>query len=1102
MAQLANRYEIGAYINQGAMGTVYRAHDAQTGQVVAIKQLKADVLAQEPDVLERFRREGEALRALNHPNIVKWIDSFQDGDQLYLVMEYLSGGSLADLLAAQGKLTVERTLGLGLELADALARAHHLRIIHRDLKPANVLIADDGTPRLSDFGVAHVGKSDLTQSGAIIGTLAYAAPEVLNGEPLDGRADIWALGVMLFEMLSGQLPFTGDSMRALIVAIFSQPTPDLEKLRPDTPIALVDLIYRMLEKNPEQRVSTVRLIGAELDALVQGIDTSVRGAIRVPAAFEPISATRLPATPLSTANRLHNLPSQTTEFVGRQDELKQIEAALGNPAIRLLTLVGPGGMGKTRLSLEAAAHQVGTFSDGVYFIELAPLSAAKDIATTLAAEIGLQIQPDERTPEQQVIRFLAEKQMLLIMDNFEHLLAGTGFVTQLLAGAPTVKLFATSRERLNLAAETIFTLDGMDFPDWETPADAITYSAVKLFMQGAQRAQPGFELKAEDLTYVARICRMVRGLPLGILLAAAWVELLSLKEIATEISQSLDFLESQQRDLPERQRSIRAVFDYSWNLLNEAERDAFMRLAVFRGGFMREAAARMADVSLRTLSTLVNKSLLRRDPNSGRYEIHELLRQYAEGRLNEAGQADEARAAHAAYFADFMAQHEPDIAGGRQREGLDAIDADFENVRGAWQWAGAHKDGAAIGKMLEALNLFAVMRRRTFTRYELVMQARSAFAPQAGVAPSAIYGALLRPLLVHEFEEPNARASAEASLAIAEMHGDSLEIARSLSALGRVLAFEKEVDRALPLVERGLAIGQQLNDSMLIALHLSSIGIVHSLQGQRDETIARYHQSRDVAKAAGNKFWVARMLNDLTGELFSIGQIDLGTQYTEDAGKLYHEIGDRVGGLLDGGAQANRSLIFDDTATAYKTCHALLNAAKSVQDPYHEAMANTLLGILAMRENDYAQAATLIEAGREMMLTFPFASIFWNSIRALLAWEQGTIPTASGYLRPALTVVLELRSTWHMLLGAPIVAGVVAARGRSEVAVTLLSRQTSDPRWIAGMLEGNSAIRRLPADLERDLGKMAYDAAWERGKTLDLEATLRELLASGIFDTK
>jgi NarL family two-component system response regulator LiaR len=270
---VANRFELGYLIGEGGVGRVYKGLDTQTGGAVAIKVLRPEVLLDAPDLVERFRREGEILRELNHPNIVAVLATFEEADQGYIVMEYVGGGSLAGLLRNQPQLPLGRALGIGLEVADALARAHHLNIIHRDIKPGNILLAKDGTPRLTDFGLAHIASyPPITKVGHVIGTFQYLSPEGCNRQPLDERGDIWSLGVVLFEMLAGERPFEGEGYPGAIVsAILNQPVPSLAQYRDDVPPALDELLGRMLAKNRGARIPSMRQVGAELEAIKRGL---------------------------------------------------------------------------------------------------------------------------------------------------------------------------------------------------------------------------------------------------------------------------------------------------------------------------------------------------------------------------------------------------------------------------------------------------------------------------------------------------------------------------------------------------------------------------------------------------------------------------------------------------------------------------------------------------------------------------------------------------------------------------------------------------------------------------------------------------------------
>jgi tetratricopeptide (TPR) repeat protein len=354
---VANRFAINDpdhdLLGRGGMGAVYRATDTLTGELVAVKVLdlhQTSEVSQTSEVFERFAREGEALRQLNHPNIVRMVAAVEENGQHYLVMEYVSGGSLEDLLARQGRLPPKRVAEIALEVADALTRAHHLGIIHRDLKPANVLLVQDGTPRLADFGIAYLTDIPrLTQTGVLVGTVDYLSPEICQGEPPDECSDIWAFGVMLFQMLTGSLPFEGKSLTAKITAILTQPVPDLVRLVPEVPDALAGLVRQMLEKDPRQRVPSVRLVGSELEGILKG---------RLKTPSRPTKA-------ISDTSSLDSVPPflrigeeiEKPVFVTREAELAQLHRLLerslaGNGQVVFIT--GDPGQGKTALAQEFA----------------------------------------------------------------------------------------------------------------------------------------------------------------------------------------------------------------------------------------------------------------------------------------------------------------------------------------------------------------------------------------------------------------------------------------------------------------------------------------------------------------------------------------------------------------------------------------------------------------------------------------------------------------------------------------------------------------------------------------------------------------------------
>lgn len=681
---LANRYEILEEIGSGGMGSVYRALDTQSDTLVAIKQLKPQIVHMNPELIARFQRESEILQQLNHPNIVNWLDTISHNNNHYIVMEYIHGGDLQEILH-EGVPPIQRSLEIALDIADALTRTHRLNIVHRDLKPANVLLAEDGTPRLTDFGLARTNHqtADLTQRGAILGTLYYLPPEIISGQEVNHLADIWSFGVMLFQMLTGSLPFIGENKASILRAILADPVPDIEYLHPHISPALADLIYRMLTRDLAQRLPSVRLVGFELEAILHNsppqLHTRPTSAIYTDTPTLILS-NRFSESPHTPALPHHNLPHNITPFVGRQLELNQVTEQLN--AQRLVTILAAGGMGKTRLALEIGRQQLPHWEDGVFFVDLAALDTGEAVGVKIIEAIGLNLQSRVGSEVQEnLLSYIQDKNILLILDNFEHVLDGAYWVSALLDSAPHTKIMITSRSRLNLKLEQVVNLSGMPLPPSDVQFNEwAEYSILQLFTQSARHALPAFEVDKDNLADIVALCCQVQAMPLAVVLAAGWITMLDPAEIRHEIEQSIDFLEVDTADRVERHRSIRAVFDYSWDLLTQDEQDCFKQLTVFRGGFTRHAAQAVTGANLRTLLGLLDKSLLQRTP-AGRFGVHMLLREYGAEHLAQNPADYQATCLnHATYYANFIAQHTPALTQDIQRQALQEIDAEIDNI--------------------------------------------------------------------------------------------------------------------------------------------------------------------------------------------------------------------------------------------------------------------------------------------------------------------------------------------------------------------------------------------------------------------------------------
>src|SRR5213593_367262 len=382
---------------------------------------------------------------------------------------------------------------------------------------------------------------------------------------------------------------------------------------------------------------------------------------------------------------MKNLPLPRTSFVGRALELEAIDRLLEDPGCRLLTLVGPGGAGKTRLALEAAARRVDRYPHGVHFVPLASVASPDFLAPALAESIQFAVDAVHSgfSVQDQLLDYLSERSTLLVLDNFEHLVEGSGLLGEVIERAPRVELLTTSRERLNIQSEWVFDVEGLGLAENGSGGA----SAVLLFVERAKQVVPGFALDDARYSQALRICRLVDGMPLGIELAASWVSVLSCAEIADEVEGNIDFLATSMRDVPERHRSLRAAIDQSWRLLTDEQRSAFSRLSVFRGSFDRGAAVAVTGADLRLLSELVAKSLLRR-PDFGRFELHELLRQYAAEQLHllPTEEAD-ARGRHAGHYAAMLLERQAILMGPEVAAARDELRGELDNLRAAAEWS-------------------------------------------------------------------------------------------------------------------------------------------------------------------------------------------------------------------------------------------------------------------------------------------------------------------------------------------------------------------------------------------------------------------------------
>lgn len=802
---------------------------------------------------------------------------------------------------------------------------------------------------------------------------------------------------------------------------------------------------------------------------------------------------------------MHNLALIPTPFIGRAQEIAEISALLDDPSCRLLTLVGPGGIGKTRLAEEVASRKHASFPDGIFFISLAPLNRADDILTAIADATPFHFQQGNQSPHEQFFAYLSEKHaqhLLLVVDNFEHLLAGIDIVSKILAVTTGLKVLVTSREALNLQEEWVREIAGLSYFAQEDDEPIEDYGAVQLFLDRARRIRGDFDL-AEHSRSVVEICRLVEGMPLAIELAVGWLKTLQPADIVHEMGHNLDILATRTRNLPERHRSIRLVFSHSWLLMSEDERDVFQKLSVFRGGFTREAEEAVAGASLQTLAGLIDKSLVRLN-TAGRYYVHELLRQYGAEQLDAAGQTEMIQCAYIDYYLAFLRRLEPNIKAHQQIAALDAIDADFENVRNAWQMAISKGHFAALRQAIESLHLFADMRGRY---HEIVVLLRATIEqlsqspnPEQAYLLSCIHIRLARLILLGNMRiEDGLSAQIEICLATARIQQDQAEVGFCLLVSGIVAIWEPDGEhahsRAFTLFQESAAIFETLDDPFYRAEALAWLagpGSTKKYVSGREIL----QQSLDLRREIGDRNGIAWITLNLTE--FMLAQLDYVEceRYALEALTLMRDIGSLKGVLQAMFKLAQMAMLKGNLEEAWTQAEYMRDRADKANDLDGKTLAAGLFAfVVCVMNEEYTEGAAFARKNQTLSQE-PFLG---GCNELSVCWGQAVADCGQGHYASA-------RSSYPSLFwerrddpGPATVCLAIEAVTRAhdgilEEAVELLGLAFYQPVWASGWLHRWPLLTRLCLDLKQRLGEDVYQTAWQRGSCHDLETTIRSIL--------
>ncbi|MEE8143211.1 MAG: tetratricopeptide repeat protein [Planctomycetota bacterium] len=1054
------RYRIDGELGRGGMGVVYRAHDLKLERPVAIKVLP-DSLSQDREQLSRFEREARTLARFNHPNIaaIHGLGECENGDR-FLVLELVEGKTLEQLLDGDG-LSMETSVSVGVQVAAALSAAHKREIIHRDLKPDNVSINPEGIVKVLDFGLAKNRKESATNSSTpveatsetiewtesttpvdvIKGTPGYMSPEQIRGQALDKRTDIFAYGCLLYECLSGEKAFHGHTIGDYVDATLNA-QPDWTRLPAGLPDRIRRLLERCLEKDIEKRLP-------DLSEAVTELEEGIRGK----------------STPELAPN---NLPTLLSSFVGRSRELQEMEEL--SARCRLVTLTGPGGSGKTRLSLRLAEQRLSAHPDGVWFVEFATVSNPEQVPAALLMTLGLREEP-KRSSLAIAREFLKPSGTLLIFDNCEHLVeACAKLAEEILHGCPDVKLLASSREPLGIEGETIYQVPPLSISeDLESPLarDLEAFESIALFVERARAAKPGFRLKDENAPYVARICHRLNGIPLAIELAATRVRSLSPEQIFQRLEESFQILTRGSRTALPRQQTMRAAFDWSYQLLSEEEQNLLGHLSVFAGGWTLEAAEEVCEEDasepdlevLELLSSLVEKSLViyeDTEDGQGRYRSLETTHQFAREELEKRGGGEGVRERHLLLFLALAEEAGPQLRGPEQSQWLDRLKRENENIKVALEACFSLPQGneSRLRFAVALWRFWLIHGDFTFGRSVLGETLRHYEAgSRAPLWAEAFHGAAALALTQGDYGE--ARSLFENSLGIYRELSDKQGIASVLGNLGLMAADQGDYQGARTLYTGSLEVFRELGDQRGVAIALGNLGIVASSQADYRAAGALYEESLSIHQQQGNKRGVAIALVSLGSVADDQGDPAAAQLLYKDALAIFRELGDR------------------------------------------RSIATTLdnLGSVASTQGDISAARALHEESLGIYRALGDRRGLAGALVSLssLALHTGNREEAVRWLEESLELIMELDEKQGGVRALEVAGELALQAGEYERSAQLYGAAEAIRRGI-GVHRNERQGKLLAAsttDLRRHLGEERFARAWSTGGRFSFEEALR-----------
>ncbi len=994
-------YRVLKEIGRGGMGIVYRARDDRLGRLVALKLLPG-VLSGNVEARERLLAEARAASALDHPNICTLHDVGQVSDgRPYLVFAHYEGRTL-DRLLSNGALPFHRCRDVAAQIADGLACAHAAGIVHRDIKPANVMVTSSGVVKILDFGIAkQSGASNLTRSGTMVGTVAYMSPEQVRGDPIGAASDLWSLGAVLFEMLTGQRPFDHETTAATLNAILNSDPPRLRLHRPDVPNDLEAIVTRLLAKDPAQRYEAAAELAAHL-----------RGGVAPP-------LPRQPREPRSA------LPTPLTSFIGREREMAQLQVLLRRA--RLLTLTGPAGTGKSRLALEVGRSVREEFPGGVFFI---PLATVQDPAYLPSAVAGVMqlTPPPARSPLEALKQEIRDQAVLLILDNFEQISAAGSDVAELLEACPGSRVLVTSRVLLRVSGEHAYPARPLELPNpdgMQRPAQLKEYAATALFHERALAAQPNLVLDERQARAIGEICQRLDGLPLAIELAAARTRMFSPQAMVKHLGRRLDLLKSGPADLPARHQTLRHAIAWSYDLLSPELQRLFRNLSVFAGGFSLEVAEKVVTgESTETssvidgISELMDQSLVRsveQAESESRFAMLETIREFGLEALRETEESPQVRRRHATVYGDLARRSGPHLTGSHQKEWLDRLDVERENVRAALEWMLEEGEAEAGLETAAAIWRYWLVRchmseGRKWLQDLLAVPGSERVSRHRAEALNGL--ATFAHNMGHNRE---ARRVLEEALQVYRVLGDQDGMADVMNNLAWAACELSEFEQAVSLSRQALAICRERGLKRGQAVALNNLGWVANYQGRYTDAVALHAENLRLRRELGDERQVA----------FALSSLAWAEQYHGDHPKAIRLLEEAIAALrrvdspmLVAWALAGRAMVALDLGAAEDAEMVVAEALVLGEETGNQSLvawARTLLAAATVGLGELDRARRAIE---EAMRVWREVGCLWGEAMALAT--RGRIAASEGALaraREDLVASLEIRHALEDLRG-------------------------------------------------------------------------------------